>query len=97
LPPLNRETLLRKMPDSTYRLVVDSFQTPQDAQKLSREMKSKGYEADISQHRISNKVVLHRVEIKGLGNREAANQAWDAAVSNRWIIASAEPNPKIVR
>jgi len=97
LPALTRETLLRKMPDDTYRLIVGSFQTPQDAQKLSREMKSKGYETDISQHRISNKIVLHRVEIKGLANRATANQAWDAAVSNRWIIASAEPTPKIVR
>jgi hypothetical protein len=95
LPPLTRETLLRKQSDDTYRLIVDAFQTPQDAQRLSRAMKSKGYETDISQHRISNKIVLHRVEIRGLNSREAADQAWDAAVANRWIIASTENALKV--
>jgi phage tail protein X len=97
LPPLTRETLLRKQPDGGYHLVVDAFLTPQDAQRLSRTLKSKGYETEITQHRISNKMLLSRVEIRGLPSKEAADQAWDAAIANRWIVASSDATPKAVR
>ncbi|HEY6200450.1 MAG TPA: AAA family ATPase [Candidatus Binatia bacterium] len=95
LPPLTRETLLRKQPDGGYHLIVDAFLTPQDAQRLSRTLKSKGYETEIAQHRISNKMVLSRVEIRGLKSKEAADQAWDAAVANRWIVASSDNTAKV--
>jgi general secretion pathway protein A len=85
LPPLTRETLLRKQSDDTYYLVLDSFFNAQEAAKLGKVVRAKGYEAAITARKISDNLVLHRVEIRGLSNLDAANQAWEVAMANRWV------------
>lgn len=85
LPPLTRETLLRKQSDDTYRLILGSFLTPQDAERFSRAARAKGYETAVSPHKVSNKIMLHRVEIRGLKNLETANRAWEVAKNSRWV------------
>jgi len=85
LPPLTRETLLRRQSDSSYRLVLASFIRSQEAEKFGEAVRRKGYEIMITRQKVSDNLLLHRVEIGGLKNLEAANQAWDSATANRWI------------
>ncbi len=85
LPPLTRETLLRRQSDNSYRLILASFIRSQEAEKLSEAVRRKGYEVMITRQKVSDNLLLHRVEIGGLKNLEAANQAWDSATANRWI------------
>jgi general secretion pathway protein A len=94
LPPLTRETLLRKQPDATYRLILDSFVDAQGAEKLGKAARLKGYEVAIVPRKISGKLLLHRVEIRGLKNIEAANRAWEVARANRWIALGDGSFPK---
>jgi hypothetical protein len=86
LPPLTRETLLRKQPDSSYRLVLNSFVDLQEAEKLGKTAHLKGYEVAIVPRKISSKLTLYRVEIRGLKNIESTNEAWQVATSSRWIM-----------
>jgi type II secretory pathway predicted ATPase ExeA len=85
LPPLTRETLLRRQPDNRYRIVLGSFVNSEDAEKLGRVVRLKGYETRITPRKVSNKIVLHRVEIEGLESLDAANQAWNLATANHWM------------
>ncbi len=94
VPPLKRETLLRKQSDDTYYLVLDSFFNAQEAAKLGKAVRSKGYEAAITARKISENLGLHRVEIRGLSNLDAANQAWEVAMANRWVSSGGGPPSK---
>jgi general secretion pathway protein A len=85
VPPLTRDTLLRRQSDDSYSLVLDSFSKRQDAERFSKAISAKGYDPTISQRQISPKIVLYRVEIRGLKNQQAAYQAWDLAAANRWV------------
>jgi general secretion pathway protein A len=96
VPPLTRETLLRRQPDDTYHLILDSFFNAQEAEKLGKTVRLKGYEVAITPRKVSNKLVLHRVEIPGLKNLETANHAWEVAAANRWIAVSSESPPRQV-
>jgi general secretion pathway protein A len=96
VPPLTRETLLRRQPDDTYHLILDSFFNAQEAEKLGKTVRLKGYEVAITPRKVSNNLVLHRVEIPGLKNLETANHAWEVAAANRWIAVSSESPPRQV-
>jgi general secretion pathway protein A len=96
VPPLTRETLLRRQPDDTYHLILDSFFNAQEAEKLGKTVHLKGYEVAITPRKVSNNLVLHRVEIPGLKNLETANHAWEVAAANRWIAVSSESPPRQV-
>ncbi len=85
LPPLTRETLLRRQPDNRYRIVLGSFVNSEDAEKLGRIVRLKGYETRITPRKVSDRIVLYRVEIKGLENLDAANKAWSLATANHWL------------
>jgi hypothetical protein len=85
LPPLSRETLLRKQPDGSYRLVLASFASSMGAERLSQVVRSKGYEATVTPRRVSDDILLHRVEIERLKNLQAVNQAWNTALANTWF------------
>ena len=85
LPPLTRETLVRRQPDDTYHLILGSFLNTQGAEKLGKAVRLKGYEVAISPRKVSDDLVLHRVEIRGLKNLDAGNQAWEVATANQWI------------
>ncbi len=85
LPPLTRETLLRKQPDDSYRLILGSFLNSLEARHLGEAVRLKGYEVVITARKVSESLLLHRVEIGGLKNIEAANRAWDVATATRWF------------
>jgi general secretion pathway protein A len=97
VPPLTRETLLRRQPDDTYHLILDSFFNAQEAEKLGKTVHLKGYEVAITPRKVSNNLVLHRVEIPGLKNLETANHAWEDATANRWVSLSAGSPSKEIR
>ena len=91
LPSLTRETLLRKQPDGSYRLIVGSFQNLRAANENARLLNSKGYQATITPRRMSNSLLVYRVEIDGLKNLEEANQIWETGVRNEWITLAGNP------
>jgi hypothetical protein len=82
LPPLTHETMLRKQPDGSYRLIVASFSSHTDADKYARLLGNTGHQVVITPKRVSDDLLLHRVEIDGLKNFEEANQIWDAGLRN---------------
>jgi general secretion pathway protein A len=77
LPPLTRETMLREQPDGSYRLIMAAFPNVTGAHEYARLLGNKGYRVLITPKRVSNDLVLHRVEIDGLKNIEEANRAWE--------------------
>jgi general secretion pathway protein A len=85
LPPLTRETLQRKQPDGSYHLILASFHNLMVGQGFAQAVRLKGYEVVITRRKVSENLSLHRVEIAGLKTLEAANQAWEAALANRWV------------
>jgi general secretion pathway protein A len=85
LPPLSRETLVRQQQDGTYHLILAVFRNPQQAAQLAQTARLNGYDMVISPRRVSDDLMLYRVEINGLGNIDAVNQAWETALANQWI------------
>jgi general secretion pathway protein A len=85
LPPLSPETLVRQEPDGSYRLILASFRTSQQAEQLARLARLQGFNSVVSARRVSHTLVLHRVEITGLADREAVDRAWEIAFTNHWI------------
>ena len=79
LPALTRETLLRKQSDGSYRLIVASFRSLTGADEYAGRLSNKGYQITITPRRVSDNLLLHRVEIDGLKNLEEANQTWERA------------------
>ncbi|MFQ5902519.1 MAG: hypothetical protein ACE5JO_02405, partial [Candidatus Binatia bacterium] len=84
-PPLTSETLLRKQPDDSYKLILASLSSSIGAADLAQGVRNKGYKAMVTPRRVSDTLLLHRVEIRGLENLEAVNQAWDSALENHWL------------
>lgn len=85
LPSLTRETLIRKQPDDSYRLIVASFHSQRSANEYARLLSSKGYHVMITPRKISNTLSVHRVEIDGLKNLEEANRMWETGIRDDWI------------
>jgi hypothetical protein len=85
LPPLTQETLLRKQPDGSYRLIVASFRSQTGAYESARLVGNTGYQGMIKPKRVSDDLLLYRVEIDGLKNLEEANQAWETGLRNEWF------------
>jgi hypothetical protein len=85
LPPLSQETLVRQRPDGSYSLILASFRTSQQAEQLAQLARLKSYDVSVSARPVSQNLVLHRVEINGLANRDAVDQAWETAFTNRWM------------
>ncbi len=85
LPPLSQETLLRKQEDGSYHLILASFRSLSGAQRLVHAVHLKGYSVSVTPRKISDGILLYRVEIGGLNNSEAANTTWDVALTNRWL------------
>jgi general secretion pathway protein A len=92
LPPLNQETLMRQEPDGLYRLVVGSFRSLIEAEQFSQKVKAQGYRVRVLPHRISRRIVLQRVEIYLLENRDAVNRAWESFPVRNALQAHAETN-----
>ncbi len=85
VPPITRETLLRKQPDGSYRLVVASFLSSQGAEEFAKRVRYRGYKVVTRTRKISEGISLHRVEIEGLQTLEAVDQAWNTALRNHWV------------
>ena len=85
LPPLSRETLVRQQPDGSYRLILASHRNPQQSAQLAQIARLKGYDVVVTPRRVSDDLMLYRVEINGLENVDAVNQAWEIASANQWI------------
>lgn len=85
LPPLTKETLLRKRPDGSYHIILASFPNLTEADSFAHGIRKKGYEAVVTTRRVADNFSLYRVEIVGLKTIEAVNQAWETALANQWI------------
>ena len=88
LPPLTEQTMLRKQPDGSYRLIVASFRSLTGADEYARLLREKGYQVMITSKRVSNDLVLHRVEIAGLKNLEEAKRTWATELRNEVAMDS---------
>jgi general secretion pathway protein A len=91
LPFLTPETLIRKQPDDSYRLIVASFHSRRAADEHARILSSKGYHVLITLRKISNTLSVYRVEIAGLQNLEEANRMWETGVRDEWITLAGNP------
>ena len=89
LPPLSQETLVRQQPDGSYRLILASFRTSQQAEQLAQLARLQSFNSVVSARRVSDNLVLHRVEITGLADREAVERAWESAFTHHWIALAA--------
>jgi general secretion pathway protein A len=85
IPPLSRETLVRQQPDGSYNLILASFRNPQQSSQLVQIARPTGYDVVVTARRVSNDLMLYRVEINGLKTVDAVNHAWEIASANRWI------------
>jgi hypothetical protein len=85
IPPLSRETLVRQQPDGSYNLILASFRNPQQSSQMVQIARSTGYDVVVTARRVSNDLVLYRVEIGGLKTLDAVTQAWEVASANQWI------------
>jgi hypothetical protein len=81
LPPLNRETLLRKQPTGSYRLVVASFRNREAADSYAGLLTDRGYRVVVTSNLTSGDLSLHRVEISGLKTLEEANKTWETGLT----------------
>jgi hypothetical protein len=82
LPSLTPETLLRRQADGSYRLIVASFQNPTAADEYAQRLRNKGYQVSITPRKVSEDLLLYRIEIDGLQNPEEANHIWLAGLRN---------------
>jgi general secretion pathway protein A len=89
LPSLTQETMLRKQPDGSYRLIAASFPSIRGADEFARLLGDKGYRILITPKRVSDSLLLHRVEIDGLKDLHEANQAWETGLRNEWLTFAA--------
>jgi general secretion pathway protein A len=91
LPRLTRETLLRKQPDGSYRLIAASFRSLRGADEYAQLLSNKGYQFTITSRKVSDNLLLYRVEIDGLKNLEEANEAWESGLRNEWLAFAGNP------
>ena len=92
LPSLTPETLLRKRPDGSYRLIAASFRSQTEANEYAGRLNNKGYQVTIRPRRVSDDLLFHRVEIDGLKTLEEANQTWLTGLKNEWLAFAGNPN-----
>jgi hypothetical protein len=88
LPPLSRETLVRQQPDGSYGLILTSLRNPQQAAQLAQIARLKGYDVVVTPRRVGDDFIVYRVEINGLKDVDAVDQAWGVALANQWIASA---------
>ena len=91
LPALNEETLLRQQPDGSFRLIVASFLSRREAEEFAERIVRDGFPVVVTVRPVSNNLVLHRLEINGLKNREDAKQPIQIGFTNRWLPFTPKP------
>ena len=76
LPPVKKETLIRKQPDSSFHLVVGAFRNQADAHQLAQDVREQGYIASVTTYQVTADLAVSRVEIGELADLEAVDRAW---------------------
>jgi general secretion pathway protein A len=94
LPPVSRETLVRRQPNGSYSLILASHRMPHQSEQLAQVARLTGYDAVVTPRRVSDDLILYRVELNGLENADAVNQAWDLALANQWIAVAGNSSRK---
>jgi hypothetical protein len=92
LVPLSEETLLREQPDGSYHLIVASFYNGADARVHARVLGNEGYQVAITPSRVSDDLLLQRVEIVQLKNLKEAMQTWEAGLRKQWLAFVSRAN-----
>jgi hypothetical protein len=92
LVPLSEETLLREQPDGSYHLIVASFYNGADARAHARVLGNEGYQVAITPSRVSDDLLLQRVEIVQLKNLKEAMQTWEAGLRKQWLAFVSRAN-----
>jgi hypothetical protein len=92
LPHLTPETLLRQQPDGSYLVVVASFRSQTEANEYAVRLSNKGYQVSITPRKVSDTLLLHRVEINGLKTLDEANQIWQTRLRNEWLAFAGHPD-----
>jgi hypothetical protein len=85
LPIFTRETLLRQQPDGSYRLIIASFLSQKETNQMAGRIIKAGYQILITPKRVSNNLVLYRLEIDSLKNLLEATQTLETGLKNQWI------------
>jgi hypothetical protein len=85
LPALTQETLLRQQADGSFRLAIASFLSRREADSLAERVMRDGFKVIITARRVSNNLVLHRLEIDRLKDIQDVNQTIQVGSKNRWI------------
>lgn len=93
LPPLTAESLLRKQPDGSYHLIVASFQNPTGADEYAGRLRNIGYQVTVTPRKLSDDLLLHRVQIDGLKNLEEVNQLWRTGLRNERLVFAGNTEP----
>lgn len=85
LPPLTPDTLVRPQPDGSYRLLIASFLGRTEAEEFAGPITEAGYRVAIKPRRVSDDILLYRLEIDGLKNIEEATQTLENGLKNAWF------------
>jgi type II secretory pathway predicted ATPase ExeA len=85
VPALTLESLARRQEDGSYHLIVAAFLSRREADEFARRVFTAGYGATTTAKRVSNDLLLQRVEITGLNNLEEAGKTLETAVKRGWI------------
>jgi general secretion pathway protein A len=88
LPALTRETLVRQQGDGSYRLILASYIKRTEADELANRIGKEGYQVIITRKRVSNDLLLHRLEIDGLKTFEEATQSLKTGLKKEWLTLS---------
>lgn len=91
LPYLTWETLLRQQPDGSYRLIVASFRSRRGADQQAQLLSNQGYPVTVTSRKVSDDLLLHRVEIEGLKNPQEADQIWQTGLKDKWFSFGDDP------
>jgi hypothetical protein len=93
VPPLARETLLRKQPDGSYRIIAASF-TNRTAGRCLHQCFWPRIAITSRFHRVESQTISYcsGCRIDGLKNFEEASRAWDTGVRNQWFAFVREPS-----
>lgn len=75
-PSFTLDTLLREQDNGAYRLIIATFRNLDPAERFAQSLREQGYKAQIVPRRVSESIILHRVEIIELSSREEAQHAW---------------------
>ena len=91
LPLLTQETLLRQQADGSFRLALASFLSRREADGFAERVMRDGFRVIITARRVSNNLLLHRLEIDGLKDLQDVNQTVQIGFKNRWIPFTPKP------